>query len=242
MKAVITSDWHIDARFEHLPRFPEFLDFVSWLETVIEREGADTLLVGGDYFDVARGGVELFWASRLIEIATRLHERVLRSVWIPGNHDAVKHSSGATSLSPLAAVAPRGMYVVERPGLVPWDGPLPLAVLPYPNGARREWRAAEEALVSDLGGVSDLITLSHLSIHGASMGTESHEMARGGDHMFPSEMLRETVSGQILAYNGHYHKPQTIRRHSIDIHIPGSPLRFDAGERGDDCGVLILEV
>jgi DNA repair exonuclease SbcCD nuclease subunit len=246
-RILVTSDWHLDVRFDGVPRWPEFQRFVSWLESLIGNEGIDYLLVGGDYFDPGNT-TDLMNASRLVSVARRLH-RACRggSVWIAGNHDVVNHASGTTALSPLREAGIEGLVTVERQDRNSFLGlgtsPHAVLAIPYTSSVLSDhdlpWDDVETWLDQNTGSV---IVISHLDVPGAMMGTESREMARGRPHQIPVDRIKALGhQDRVIAINGHYHKPQTICA-GIDVHIPGSPLRLDFGERSDGCGAMIIEI
>jgi DNA repair exonuclease SbcCD nuclease subunit len=255
MLLAVTSDWHIDARFGSVSRWPEFQRFVEWLESEIRSRSVDWLLVPGDFFDPGRVG-DILYSSRLIQVATRLHAACHKgSIWIPGNHDHIGHNSGVTTVSPLEEVAKiwPTFYVTSQPATYELDDDVIVVAIPYPSGDRdgyqRAWNDVLAYLRQTRGDEMTRIFLGHHTVTGAAMGTESMEMAKGGDHVYPVDEIRsalglsrdDEIPGAIFL-NGHYHKPQTTRFQGVDIHIPGSPLRLDAGERDDGCEIILLKV
>ena len=87
MRLIHTSDWHLGHRFHGRRRHEEQGRFLDWLAGLIEVQGIDALLVGGDVFDTTAPG------SRAQSLYYRFLHRLAGSacrhvVVIGGNHDS----------------------------------------------------------------------------------------------------------------------------------------------------------
>ncbi|HOL41529.1 MAG TPA: exonuclease subunit SbcD, partial [Methanospirillum sp.] len=51
MKILHTSDWHLGSQICGRKRYEEHEQFLSWLLSLMNREGVDVLIVAGDIFD-----------------------------------------------------------------------------------------------------------------------------------------------------------------------------------------------
>jgi exonuclease SbcD len=253
MKILISSDWHLDAITAGVPRVSELDLYLEALEEVIESQEIDAAILGGDYFDP--GGMRAHeLTALLIEAVGRLARRLSHLIVIAGNHDVVETSEGWTTLSPLReAIAAFGgmpgacnVKVAEKPGFhlltTPFHIPNRVGVLALPYTARavdaqRDLeRAVQEA--SEFGG--KLVVMGHMTVPGASLGSESKEMARGRDLDLPVATIAELRPRFV--FNGHYHRAQVVPG-PVPVIIPGSPWRVTFGEAGDvDKGFLVVEV
>jgi exonuclease SbcD len=253
VKLLITSDWHIDAKTGGVVRYPELCNFFTKLEDYIIDNRIDIMCNLGDYFDPGKLW-DLQNSARLIEHAVRLNNSCeLGSIWITGNHDVVNHTEGSTCLTPLES-AKRAygyhadsfnkvnqLHIVQTPDVIRVEGcSLSFLCLPYPISARMDdYNKQVQDAFSQCDGKTTVV-LSHLNIEGAQIGSESQEMAKGIDISLPIDRLK--ALNPLLIFNGHYHKPQTIKKTDLEIHIPGSPLRFTFGEKDDEKGFILVEI
>lgn len=252
MKLLLTSDWHIDATTAGIRRLPEVRRYVDHLVDACRDQEVDVVANLGDYFDPGRVDGPRYHTF-LVESAMRLHEAAaVGSIWLTGNHDVVETSNLVTTLSPLRAMqaACRDMesFIVAE---------LPLAVdlkdvhfllLPYVAGSYRDGYtpelsdryARELARARSASREVPVVVLTHMTVPGAALGTESREFSRGRDHDLPMEALAELSPNLVAA--GHYHRSQIVDG-PVQVHVVGSPLRLTFGERYDsDKGYAIVEV
>lgn len=253
MRMLLTSDWHMDAVTAGVPRIGEFEAYLTAVVEAVKARRVDIVAVLGDFFDPGKmNGPEL--TARLLMAAVKLSESGAQKVlWIAGNHDVVETSDGFTTISALAVAIQGGFldrtgcarnYVWEKPGVRDFEG---YGVLGLPYRARLaqkpgEMEEALEAAAKLKGEGAPLIVLGHMTVPGASLGSESAEMARGRDLDIPLTQLAELEP--VLVANGHYHQAQTVAGPGgIRVVIPGSPHRFTFGERNDaDKGFVVLDI
>lgn len=244
MKLLVTGDLHMDTVTAGVRRLPEVEGFVEGVIEGIKRENVDLALFLGDYFNPGTmRSHELTttltkWAARIDELVT--------SVWIAGNHDVVETSEGWTTISPLTlGSGKRARVVAEKPisvGILGSDGLKWVTVLCLPYVARSAQTPNLHAdAIEKTEAVGPIVVVSHLTVPGAVMSSESTEMSRGRDTDFPVERVAKLKPA--LVFNGHYHRAQTVDVGPFKIHCPGSPLRNNFGERNDrQKGYLIAEV
>ena len=247
MKALLTSDWHLDAVTAGATRLPELESYIEIIADVTEREGIDFVFFLGDACDPG-GMLGSLYTTTMIRAARRLHRAAcVGSVWIAGNHDVIESSRGVTTLTPIGEAMSGGgdgrFALFERPGFVDLPG---LGVLALPYVARDlEATAYSDDLGEAIEAASSfdgpVCVLGHLTVPGARMSSESHELARGRDVDIPiADVL--TIVDPVFVANGHYHEAQIVKYGGAEIIIPGSPVRLTFGERNDDRkGFTILE-
>lgn len=249
MKLLAFSDVHLDAVTAGKPRRSEVVEFLHKVSLLALQHEADLVVFAGDAHDPGSLLDPLYAA----EIIWALSAFVKPVVAIPGNHDVVDTSElfdgqPVTTLTPLRAAArffPRyqNVRVLDRPQLVEVSDEWAVLGLPYVSRAHsrvsEQWvdHAFEKA--RRWGG--RLIVVGHLVVPGAAMGSESVEMAKGQDQLFPFARVAELEPELVL--NGHYHGRQVVSVEGIEVVIPGSPLRFTFGEAAEvSKGVIVMEL
>jgi hypothetical protein len=138
------------------------------------------------------------------------------------------------------------MHIFERPLTQRVNKAWAVLALPYVSRAHQSalpgWldHAFKQAHEYSDDGLK-LIVVAHLVIPGARISSESIEMARGQDQLFPFE--RVAALDPAIVFNGHYHAKQVVKSHGLSLVIPGSPVRFTFGEAEEvEKGVVLAEV
>lgn len=83
-----TSDWHLGASLEGVSRDEEHARFLGWLESTLEEEKIDVLIVAGDVFDQSQPSAEAqrMYYGFLHRVA--MARSVRKVVVVGGNHDS----------------------------------------------------------------------------------------------------------------------------------------------------------
>lgn len=244
MKIVVSSDWHLDAVTAGVPRIKEFDAYVHALIDVIEKENADVFMHLGDFFDPG-GMLCSLYTAKLMQYARMITQSVDRSFWIAGNHDTIETSEGITTISPLVEYLDHSEHdVFEQPTFKLHSG-AGFLFLPYTaRAAYVDPRVAIEYAIKWRRGnrAAPMVVAGHLTVPGASLGSETYEMSRGRDDDFPLSSIEELEPSIVLA--GHYHEQQVVKTaNGFDIVIVGSPQRLSFGERDHvSKGCLIVNV
>lgn len=251
-KILVTSDWHVDAVTAGVERLPELAEHVSAIEMAIHDQKIDLVLNLGDCWDPG-SVLDPRWTRFVYESFVHLGRAAFQVsgnqgglIAIPGNHDVIDTADPTSTLSGLRVVEPHGVTIHEEPSC--WGhGDVALLALPYVSRAYEKTdfyrRCLDMSLEAALRASRSrpLVVLAHLSFDGMHPGSESTDMARGREVMFPVELVEQLSPAVVL--NGHYHQRQTIRRGALDIEIPGAPIRFTFGEAKDGPrGFLVVEV
>lgn len=250
MRIVCSSDWHADASTAGLDRFEDVARLVwDHVYATAVRERADLFLFLGDLCDPdsRRSHRSVALAH---EVAFALKREGIPSRWLVGNHDVVEDGSGTSTLSSLAAENrrdpnPIGPRVWEDPTVEEFVPPslagtlwrLRIVALPYPSRARAyDPEVFVDSLV--LPGDCPILFVGHLSIAGIHPGSESGEMARGREVVWPIDAIRRRFGERATCLAGHYHKAQTFNT----IRVVGSleRLRFDDADH--EPGFLVLDL
>jgi DNA repair exonuclease SbcCD nuclease subunit len=251
MRILATSDWHVDAVTAGVERLPEIADHVDALSKYATQRRADLIVACGDYHDP--GSVhDPRWTAFVYTSLTKLgHSARSGAIAIPGNHDVVDLDEPCSTLSGLKAAQSPCVSVLELPGVrtVGADEGHIATVLALPyvsRGVERSaaYKAALEKALEDAKRYSrfhPLVVITHLAFEGMTPGSETTDMARGREVLFPVSDVEALKPEVVLA--GHYHARQTIRRGRLDVHIIGAPIRFTFGEMDEEPrGFLEVEV
>lgn len=245
MKVVVSSDWHGDYVSHGVPRFREVREAVHHTVDVAIEEGAGLYAFTGDLCDPDSGSVVFRCVELALEVAARLSEAKIRSVWVAGNHDVIEDGSGDTTLSPLRAFAlMTGMvHVFERPGVYRLsrirDGveeevsaiALPFTATSHGYDVESFLRSLDDPAEWP---ASRAMVLAHLNVPGVVPGEETTDMPRGREIVLPVEAAKKCAKYVI---NGHYHRQQKTES---GVWIPGSVARFTFGEEGHQPSFLVL--
>ncbi len=245
MKILLTSDWHLDTTTIGRPRLPDLVDYVDRLVDIAVTQGAQLIVNLGDTMTPGtHGALDIHYACELSNLASRIEDRGIETIWVAGNHDVIE-GSPYTALAPLAMSDRPGRAVVQWPGLVETQG---CRFLCFPYVARDRHDEAIEAaeaaidqqrgVSADLGG--PLVVLSHWYLRGARLGNESIEFQRGRDLWLPTGPLAQL--GPALVANGHYHRRQIVKVDGLEILIPGSALALTFNQDHDPRGAFLVDL
>ena len=243
MKIVCSSDWHGDATTLGVRRFDEV---VAAVEQSVEHAiaiGAEWYLFLGDLCDPDSGGDTFSTIALALRTATRLAQHRISSVWVAGNHDVCEDGTGATTLTPLRALetTPGYIFVAEVPRMI-WlrDSDLALLALPFAAVSRGydPAKSATQLWPTD-SGPAHVVTASHLSLPGIHPGSETEDMPRGREVVYPFEATKRAA----LRLQGHYHQRQVYAAPAgPPVHVVGSLARLKFGEQEHDPGFLVVDV
>lgn len=258
MRVLVFSDIHLDAVTAGRERLSEVRSFLTEAWHVAEKNKVDVVIFAGDAHDPASMHDALYTSELLRMLAT-----YVRAPWNPimvlvaGNHDVVDTSelflgSPITTLSPLRAAMAllppdqtEKVHIFDRPFTRKITNEWAVLGLPYISRAHSAsievWdHHAFECAREYAGKGMKLIVAGHRVVPGAAISSETTEMARGQDQLFPVE--RVAALSPALVINGHYHARQVVQVGGLDVHIPGSPLSFTFGEADEVAkGVLLAE-
>lgn len=229
-----------------VPRFAEVEEAANHVADVAIEKQVDAFLFLGDLTDPDSEGATSKAQALAIRIARRLDANRIINIWIAGNHDAHEDGTGATTLTPLAALANGAdyqpgsyIYVAEEPKLI-YLGPkiavLCLPFMPTSHGVDLDIKVRE--LWPHDG--TKVIVLSHLSVPGVMPGEETTEMPRGREIGYPFDATKEA----FMRLQGHYHRRQDFDPEDggPPIIIPGSLARLTFGEEDHTPSYLLVEI
>ena len=238
-------------------------DFLDSLDQVVEfavNEGVDLVLLAGDAYkgrDPTQTHQREF-AKRL----NRLSQAGIPTFLLVGNHDLPAASSRATAMDIFPTLEVANIHVGNS--LKTYDvptpsGPLQVLAVPWPRRSailsREDSRGMSieqvrqtleerltdgiEAAASQLDPTIPAILTGHVTVNGATVGTE-RSMMLGQDHvLLVSALDRPQVEYIAL---GHIHKHQILRPDPPMVVYSGSLQRVDFSEEGDEKGFCVIDL
>ena len=238
-------------------------DFLRRLDETVDvaiAERVDAVLFAGDAFKTRDPNptVQRAFAERI----RRLSQAAIPTVLLIGNHDLPSVMSRATSIDIYDALAVEHVRVcrtIEGFTLPTASGPLQIVALPWITRsallAREEYRAdsadelgrrviervtaALEAEVAELDPDLPAVLLGHLSLGGATFGSEQSIML-GQDLILNRGDLQPGAFDYIAL--GHIHKHQQVGPGTPPTVYSGSLERIDFGEEREEKGFVIVEI
>lgn len=240
MKLVITSDWHLDALTDGVARYEEIEQAVDLSVKVAIEERASLYIFNGDLCN-PDGWNSIRAISKMIEVAIRLDNASIASIWVAGNHDVVEDGLGTTVLTPLVAAAV-ATHVFEQPGELVFKDPngpgsLHVVGLPFtPTSHNYDPEVLIRKMSKPKPG-EPTIVIGHLNLKGISAGSETKEMSRGRDVYWPLDTIKRKWPGCTI-FGGHYHTAQEFE----GVHIVGSLGRLRHDEEDHNPSLMIVEV
>lgn len=238
MKYLFTSDWHLDHTTDGHARFDEVSAAVDHSVKVAIEEKVGLYVFAGDLSDPDGFAVHRAQA-KAAETAVRLKKAGIKSLFVAGNHDVVEDGFGTTVLSPLAASELALVY--EAPSVIQLPDDRLLIALPF---TPRSHMYEPAAFVRQLGAKlpakvrqsNRIVVVGHLGLAGINPGSETTEMPRGREVLWPLEELKKWFPKAVLV-GGHYHKAQEYK----GVNIIGSLARLTHGEEKHEPSMLLLE-
>ena len=238
-------------------------DFLDSLEQVVEfalNEGVDLVLLAGDAYkgrDPTQTHQREF-AKRL----NRLSKAGIPTFLLVGNHDLPAASSRATAVDIFPTLEVANIHVgnsLKTYDVATPSGPLQVLAVPWPRRSailsREDSRGMSieqvrqtleerltdgiEAAASQLDPTIPAILTGHVTVNGATVGTE-RSMMLGQDHvLLVSALVRPQVEYVAL---GHIHKHQILRPDPPMVVYSGSLQRVDFSEEGDEKGFCVIDL
>ena len=238
-------------------------DFLDSLDQVVEfalDEGVDLVLLAGDAYkgrDPTQTHQREF-AKRL----NRLSHAGIPTFLLVGNHDLPAASSRATAVDIFPTLEVANIHVgnsLKTYDVATPSGPLQVLAVPWPRRSailsREDSRGMSieqvrqtleerltdgiEAAASQLDPTIPAILTGHVTVNGATVGTE-RSMMLGQDHvLLVSALDRPQVEYIAL---GHIHKHQILRPDPPMVVYSGSLQRVDFSEEGDEKGFCVIDL
>lgn len=248
MKFLVFSDLHGDWTTGGLERFDELSAGLDQIYSYAASHDVDRVIFTGDLTDPdVNPALTHRTIAATVRLGVKLHAEGIAFDLLVGNHDIIEDGRRSHT---LMSIAQAGFYVHVMPGntiIHDRENWIEIVWLPYPG---RAFRYDPDQYIRDLAeshrmGVAcgTLIVCGHMTkVPGASVGSETIDMARGSDCTFPLEACNELkIAGRydrMILINGHFHQ----RVVDGPVLIPGAMARLTHGEEHHQPGFLVFEV
>lgn len=261
MRFLHTSDWHVGKSIGGRSRIDEYDAALTEVVGIAIQERVDAVLVSGDLYEQRAPAAE---ADGLVfETLIRLHEAGIRTVVIPGNHDAAGRFAAFAPLLARIGVSvvshvrpPDEGGCVEVPSRDGGEAAV-IACVPFVperrfGDAAALFEASESWYLSYAAGMAELlkamtegfredrvnILMAHLFTDGALLGGGERDITIGVEYAIPPSRLPTSATYVAL---GHVHLPQQVKGAPSPTRYAGSLLQLDFGETEQTKSVFVVE-
>lgn len=247
MKLMHLSDLHLGKRVNEFSMIEDQKYILSQIISLLDREGADGVILAGDIYDKPIPSVE---AVQLFDsFLTRLAKRRLPVFVISGNHDSVERVSFGAQLMEGEGIYISQVYGGKVQNIVLTDqyGEVCIYLLPFlkPASVRHVFEEAEistyqDALKKAIGEIEvdksrRNVIVAHQFVTGASR-CESEEILVGGLDQVEASLFDRFDYAAL----GHLHSPQRVGRETV--RYCGTPLKYSFSEAEQEKSVTIAEL
>ena len=268
MRFLHTADWHIGQLFHEYDRTYEHQKFLDWLQTILQSEAIDVLLVSGDVFDISNpsaASIKMFY--QFINNATKANPS-LQIIITAGNHDSASRLEAPKPLLESSKVHIIGIVQKDTHGEIDYDqltipiynsnNELALYCLaipflrmgdypsikdcanPYTEGVAALYNQAYNHAKSINLNNAPIIALGHLHTHAAELTDldKTERLIMGGAECIPATAFHQDIKYVAL---GHIHKAQRIggKEH---IRYSGSILPMSFSELNYKHQVIVFDL
>lgn len=231
MRIAFTADWHIGVATHStnrlgLPsRTRDAIEGVRRIVQSAENRGCDVLIVGGDLFHHPNPRPMFIDAAvDILQYAERKFDQIFV---IAGNHDP-RPVDGIGPIGLLKRMLPQTAFIESDLDVDMMN--ISVAFRPYQK--KVQWlRPPKDTKYSKR---EYTIMVAHHHFAGAVNGSECTMLAGGVS-------IQDTIKNVDLVLSGHIHKPQIIKCAGKQVLYPGSPARFDFGDRDDPRGFFVID-
>jgi exonuclease SbcD len=271
MRILHTSDWHLNDKLGRHERQPDLRDRMQEIALILKDERVDVMLIAGDLFSERYARVDELRAA-LADFDAVFQPFLRAggtAVAISGNHDSedlfelLRVTQRLTAPVPAGGPAPPGrLYLVAQPLVLRLSGrdaqELQVALMPYPTPSflfkggetfqsveERNRLLRERALAflqrqveTCAGRPLPSVLVAHVHVRNATLSHSLYRLEERDDIVLDPGLVPPAFAYTAL---GHIHRPQEIDGSAL-IRYSGSIERMDAAERGDDKGVVVVDV
>lgn len=262
MKILHTADWHIGKKLHNYELYEDFNLFVDWLQTCLQKNQIDVLLISGDIFDLGNPSAEA--RKQYYQSLIKLKPFVRQIILTGGNHDSVSMLNAPRDLMQLldfevVGGLPKNMEDAIIP-IKNQSGEVEIVVAAIPflrnpdlpttgiiesnqdrleilrEGIAEVYRQAETVCREKYSDIPAL-AMGHLFASGVQTSDSERDIQIGNQ-----ASVESSAFGNYFKYIalGHIHKPQKVSAQP-PVYYSGSPLPLSFSEREDEKRVLILD-
>jgi len=231
MKIAITSDWHIGnnkGTYLVSEKTNRELDLEKQIEFMLQeskKKKIEWLLIAGDLFD--KDSVDGYWFASAMDYLEKFLDNKIKILLIPGNHDWSSVKNPITEI--VKQMKHPGIFVIECIEAIELGDCKCLCI---PHIKKELLPDMNSSVKSALAESEPDIVLGHFQPTGSVAGSEE-EMFAGSSRIIESALFNNGI-----VFSGHIHKPQILGK---NIHIIGSPVRFNFGERREEKRFIIYD-
>lgn len=247
MKFIHLSDLHIGKRVNEFSMIEDQKYILLEILSIIEKEGADAVLISGDIYDKSQPSNEA--VNLFDEFIFRLSKLNVKTYIISGNHDSAEKLSFAYRFIEKSNVFISPVYngEIKKHTLLDEWGKVNIYMLPFIKPINVKLQFEDEEISSytdaikvaikhmDVNENERNIILSHQFVTGA-IRSDSEEISLGG-----------TDNVDVCAYDsfdyvalGHIHSPQKLVRDTV--RYSGTPLKYSFSECRHNKSVTVVEM
>lgn len=243
MKALISTDWHVDAVTGGVIRLYELEMKIRHLVKKAIETKCDHFMFLGDFHDSDDEHWYLYQCL-LFDVVTQLSNASIMSHWVVGNHDLVAGNYSVSTLSLVQSftkVTKTPIFYYDKPTFQQHDE-FDLMAMPYFNTLSNNDKSFDtffKHVDNNRRSNKPMIVLSHMQLTGMVPGSESKDMAKGADTLLPIDRIKKY--NQIV-FQGHYHKAQRVVRDGVEILIVGSLARIHFDEEDHNPGYALVSL
>jgi DNA repair exonuclease SbcCD nuclease subunit len=250
IRLVLFSDPHLDWSTHGVVRYEDVSTGMERVRQAAVAMNADAVVCLGDIANPERLSSHRA-VARCIAFSRECYPA--QTFWLTGNHDVIEDGSGGHVLQALAAADVEVWSAPTYTAIEVGGKTLRVMALPYTPLARSYSPADFVRACADedakragdpqwvLHNEAPMIVFGHLMLEGIGPGSETRDMPRGRDVMWPLQELAKHYPGARL-FAGHYHNRQVYRRDGCAVHVVGSLCRLVFPEEGEAKGWLEVEI
>ena len=238
-------------------------DFLNSLDQVVDfalTQNVDLVLLAGDAYkgrDPSQTHQREF-AKRLVTLS----RQGIPTFLLVGNHDLPSSASRATAVEIFPTLQVPHLYVganLETYTVPTRAGPLQVVAVPWPRRSTMLSREESRGLsieeiraqlerrmtlgidrrVQELDPETPAILAGHMTVNGATLGTE-RSMMLGQDHVLQASDVAKPQLDYVAL--GHIHKHQLLNREWPTVAYSGSLQRVDFSEEQDEKGFCVIDL
>lgn len=263
-KILHSADWHLGQNFFGYDRKKEHIIFLDWLNSTIQQNQIDALLIAGDIFDTSNPSAEsqrLFYQFLWKITQDNPH---LQIVLIAGNHDSAARIESTNPILEAMNIQVVGTVTKDENGDIEYDKFLiPLRreneiyawciAIPYlrqgdypkspsyTEGVEAMYDAVYQYLIDRWDTSLPVVFMGHLHASGSvlSQDDRSERVIVGGvESISPTVFIKEHVVYTAL---GHLHRSQAVGG-GENIRYSGSPLPMSFAEKDYKQGIDMIGI
>lgn len=247
MKFIHLSDLHIGKRVNEFSMIEDQKYILLEILSIIEKEGADAVLISGDIYDKSQPSNEA--VNLFDEFIFRLSKLNVKTYIISGNHDSAEKLSFAYRFIEKSNVFISPVYngEIKKHTLLDEWGKVNIYMLPFIKPINVKLQFEDEEISSYTDAIK--VAIKHMDVDEKERNIIlSHQFVTGAIRSDSEEIsLGATDNVDVCAYDsfdyvalGHIHSPQKLVRDTV--RYSGTPLKYSFSECRHNKSVTVVEM